>query len=330
MNFKTRFCWCFALLAITTAGKVFAVQSVPENAPAARAQTSTVRLSPEYVLGPNDEIVITAVDAEEISNKPIRISTGGDISLVTVGRIHAAGKTVRELEVELVDRLKAFIIRPDVSVAVTQSRSQPVTVIGAVRTPGPVQLEGRKTLLEVLSLAGGTLTEASSIIKISREKESGTIPLSSVTTTTTGSIAEVNVTALIEGKRPEENIQILPYDVITVPKAPVVHVVGQVNKQGTFILSQQSTVSILTLVAMSGGPTATANVKEFKIIRQVPDATRLEILVNYKDILAGKTKDIDMLADDILLVPDNNAKRLLQGTVGTIIQMLPGLAIYRF
>ena len=305
------------------------VQSIPENAPAARAETPTVRLFPEYVLGPNDQIVITAVDAEEISNKPIRISATGDISLNTVGRVHAAGKTIRELEAELVDRLKAFIIRPDVTVAVTESRSQPVTVVGAVQKPGPVQLEGRKTLLEVLSLAGGTLNEASSIIKISRDKEWGPLPLASMTTAS-GSIAEVNITALIEGKRPEENIQILPYDVITVPKAPVVHVIGQVNKQGTYILSQQSKVSILTLVAMAGGQTATANVKEFKIYRPVPEAPRLEILVNYRDILAGKTKDMDMLPDDILVVPENNAKRLLQGTFGTIIQMLPGLAIYRF
>jgi polysaccharide biosynthesis/export protein len=213
MHFKTRSSWWFALLAITTAGKLSAVQSIPEKAPAAPAQTSTVRLFPEYVLGPNDQILIMAVDAEEISNKPVRISSTGDISLNTVGRIHAAGKTIHELEAELVERLRAFIIRPDVTVVLTESRSQPVTVVGAVQKPGPVQLEGRKTLLEVLSLAGGTLTEASSIIKVSREKEYGPLPLPSVATAS-GSTAEINITALIEGKRPEENIQILPYDVI--------------------------------------------------------------------------------------------------------------------
>ena len=117
---------------------------------------------------------------------------------------------------------------------------------------------------------------------------------------------------------------------ITVPKAPVVYVIGQVKNQGTFILSQQSTVSMLTLIAMAGGETATANLKEFQVIRQVPDATRLEFAVNYKDIKSGKIKDVMMQPDDILVVPENNAKKLLQGTVGTIIQMLPGLAIYRF
>jgi hypothetical protein len=86
----------------------------------------------------------------------------------------------------------------------------------------------------------------------------------------------------------------------------------------------------MTLMAMAGGETATANLKEFKIMRPVPDATRLEITVNYKEIKNGKLKDVMMQPDDILVVPDNNAKRLLQGTVGTIIQMLPGLAIYRF
>ena len=135
MHFKTRSYWCFALLAQSRL-RERSLQCNPSRRtpPAARAQTPTVRLFPEYILGPGDEIVITAVEAEEISNKPIRISATGDISLNTVGRIRAAGKTVGELEAELVDRLKPFIIRPDVTVAVTESRSQPVTVMGAVQS----------------------------------------------------------------------------------------------------------------------------------------------------------------------------------------------------
>src|SRR5262245_28243092 len=62
--------------------------------------TSSTRL-PNYILGPNDEIVIMAVDAEEIANKPVRITTSGDINLPLVGRIHAAGMNVEQLEAEV-------------------------------------------------------------------------------------------------------------------------------------------------------------------------------------------------------------------------------------
>ena len=84
-----------------------------------------------YVLGPDDQITIQVSDAPEISGKPQRLDPNGDLRLPIVGRVHASGLTLDQLEAELVARLKEFMQEPDVAVTVTEFRSQPVSVIGA-------------------------------------------------------------------------------------------------------------------------------------------------------------------------------------------------------
>src|SRR5262249_44865542 len=91
---------------------------------------------PSYVLGPNDEIVIVSVVAEDIANKPTRITTSGDLNLPMVGRIHAAGMTLDQLETEVSQRLKTYYRDPDLAINITQFKSQPVSVIGYVGSPG--------------------------------------------------------------------------------------------------------------------------------------------------------------------------------------------------
>jgi polysaccharide export outer membrane protein len=89
-----------------------------------------------YVLGPDDQVTIHALDAEEISGKPVRIDAGGYIHLPLVGRIKAADLTVEQLENEIATRLKVYVKKPEVAITVGEFRSQPVSVIGSVRNPG--------------------------------------------------------------------------------------------------------------------------------------------------------------------------------------------------
>src|SRR5438309_6541575 len=119
------------------------------NAICATAQhqpSATKQSEAGYVLGPDDQILIRAVDAPEISDKTFLIGTNGNITLPMIGRVKAGGLTVEQLETTLNTQLKEFIQDPEVSVTVAEIRSQPVSVFGAVTTPGVVQLRGRKTL----------------------------------------------------------------------------------------------------------------------------------------------------------------------------------------
>src|SRR5581483_7986366 len=102
-----------------------------------------------------DSIKIWPLDVGEITDKPIKIDTSGNIDLPLLGRIQAGGLTVDQFEADLLQRLHSEVRSPRVSVEVVEFGSQPVTIMGAVNQPGVHQLQGRKTLAEVLSMAGG-------------------------------------------------------------------------------------------------------------------------------------------------------------------------------
>src|SRR3984893_14379925 len=80
-------------------------------------------IRPNYVLGPNDQILIRAPLVEEINEKPFRLDSEGNINLPLVGHIRAGGMTQQELEAELIRRLKEFIRDPQVIITVVQFRS---------------------------------------------------------------------------------------------------------------------------------------------------------------------------------------------------------------
>src|SRR5919201_6222001 len=127
----------------------------PAPAPEQRPATSDQAVRTTYRLGPDDQIMIQVSDVPDINGKPQRLDPNGDLKLPMIGRVRASGMTLEQLEAELTNRLKVYIHEPDVAVSVTEFHSQPVSVIGAVNTAGVRQLEGRKTLIEVLSLSGG-------------------------------------------------------------------------------------------------------------------------------------------------------------------------------
>lgn len=315
--------------ALTRSAPIGAWQVVQEPVPATDKKPPVVEHPTKYVLGPGDEIVIIALNAEDIANKPIRITAGGDLNLPMVGRIHVAGMTVEQLEGELTERLKKYIRNPEVAVNVTGFKSQPVSVIGFVGTPGVIQLEGRKTLIEVLSMAGGLKQDAGYRVKITRKGEWGPIPLPSATPTGDYSVAEVNIRGINDASHPEENILILPFDVISVPRAEVVYVMGEVRKPGGFALNDRQSISVLQAIALSEGLGFNASAKNSKILRPVPGANHQEIAINLEQLLQGKTKDVTLQPDDILFVPNSSAKSAFHKTIDGVINGLGGALIYR-
>ena len=118
-------------------------------------------IRPNYVLGPNDQFLVRAPQADEINDKPFRIDSNGFINLPLVGRVRAGGLSVEELQAELTKRLSEFIRQPQVIITMTQFRSEPVFFVGVFRAPGIYPLQGRRTLVEMLSSIGGLQPNAS-------------------------------------------------------------------------------------------------------------------------------------------------------------------------
>jgi len=284
-----------------------------------------------YLLGAEDQIALRVVDAEDLSEKPVRIDAEGYIRLPMIGKVHAGGLTVEELATELVEKLKPFIRKPDVSVRIVEYRSQPVSVIGCVKSPGVHQLQGRRSLIEVLSLAGGLGNDSGYTIKITREVQRGILPLAGAVGDTTGRfmIGEVNIKSLVAARNPELNILIMPYDVISVPRAEMIYVTGEVSRSGGFVLGENETMSVLQALSLAGGLNAAASAGDSRILRSQPGSGRLEIPVDVKKILAGRAEDQALRSDDILFIPTSQPKKAALRALEAAIQVGTGVAIWR-
>jgi polysaccharide biosynthesis/export protein len=287
--------------------------------------------APNYILGPDDVLSIKALDAEEISGTGIRIDPSGNISLPLLGRLVAGGLTVEQLERELANRLKTYVRDPVVAVTITDYRSQPVTVIGSVSQAGVHQLEGRKTLIEILAKVGGLKPDAGITVKITRRAEWGPIPLPSAVTDPTGrfSTAEVKLKGLLQATSPEDNILILPHDVISVPRGQIVYVIGEVKNPGGLVLNERATLSTVQALAMADGFTTTARPANAMVLRPTPDGTHVQIAADLSQILTGKKPDIVLLPEDILFVPNNVANTAVGRFVQAAISSTTAVAVRR-
>jgi polysaccharide export outer membrane protein len=284
-----------------------------------------------YALGPNDQLKIWVLGVEEIGDKPIKIDPNGDLDLPLIGKVHAAGNTTTRLKEELIQRYSKELRKPQVLVELIEFGSQPVSIMGAVNRPGIHQLGGHKTLAEVISLGEGLKPEAGPRVNISRQIQYGAIPLPNARLDETGkfSIADVGVKDLLSGAHPAENIQILPNDVITVPPAELIFVIGEVKKPGEIVLKGDG-VTVLQALSSAEGFMGTPAPNHAKIVRLLPGtAERKDIPVDLSKIMAGKSEDVAMRPNDILVVPSSIPKKVAARALEAAIQAATGMLIWR-
>jgi polysaccharide biosynthesis/export protein len=285
-----------------------------------------------YLLGPGDELEFSGPELDEPNNKPNPIDGDGYVQVPLLGRVKVAGLTVQQCERELNKRLGVYIHNPAIAVNVKELRSQPVSILGAVNAAGVHQVQGRKTLLEMLSLAGGIRSDAGYRVRITRQLDSGCIPLPNATLDASGgfSVAEVNLKDIMEAKNPQENIAILPHDVISVPKAEMVYVIGEVRRSGGFVLGEHESISVLQALSLAEGLNGTADTRHAKVLRLKHDADqREELAVDVKDVLTGKKADFALQGDDILFIPGSTGKKAALRAIEAAIQTGTGMAIWR-
>jgi polysaccharide biosynthesis/export protein len=314
-------CWILIAASHALAWSASVTNSVPTGNPAS------------YILGPDDLITIRVLQAPELADKPVRIDWNGYIDLSFIGRVRAAGSTIELLKSELEAKYASIIRDPQVTVAIEEFRSQPVSIIGAVNTPGVLQIRGKKSLVEVLSLAGGLRQDAGNALKLTRRVEWGPIPLPEARQDASGhySVAEIDLKSLMEARDPAVNIPVEPDDVISVPKAEMVYVIGEVPKTGGFILAERKSMSLLETLTLAGGINhGTASPESSKILRLAPGSeTRTEIPVNLKKVMEGKGEDVQLRGGDILFIPSSAAKRASLRAIEAAIQVGTGIVIWR-
>jgi polysaccharide export outer membrane protein len=321
-------CWCCAALALYG-------QVAGEQSPDKIVQGGSAELHGEganSLLGPGDVLSVKAAEADEVNSPAVRIDTSGFLNLPLVGRLQAAGMSIEALEAEIGNRLRAYVKRPEVTVSVVEYHSQPVSILGSVANPGVHQVQGHKSLAEVIALAGGLRQDAGYSVRITRRAEWGPIPLPNAAFDPTKqfSIAEVSTRSLLGASNPRENIQIQPDDIITVPRAEMIYIQGQVRRPGGYVLRDSEHMSVLVAVSLAEGLDRTAAPHSARILRVVSGQThRAELSVDLKRILDGKAPDFMLEADDILYVPSSLSKTVSLRTIESAVQIGTGLAIVR-
>jgi polysaccharide export outer membrane protein len=297
----------------------------------AKPATAPKEAPADYVLGTDDQVSLWTPEAEELNGKVLRVAGNGTVTLPLIGAVEAAGLNASELSAEIAKRLEKYYVKPQVVVSVTEYKSQPVSVFGAVNVPGVHQVQGRKTLIEILSMAGGVRQDAGPTVIVTRQAEWGPIPVESARTDTSGqfSTAEIDLQAIASAERPQDNIAIKPNDIITVQAAHLVYVIGDVERAGGFILTRRDGLSVLQALSMAGGMKTTASAKNARIFRRDETGPKEGRPVNLSAILSGKEPDFELEPDDILFIPDSRPKKMAARAAEAALQTITGVAIWR-
>ena len=313
--------------------------------------------SSEYRIGADDLLEISVFEAPEL-NRTIRVASSGEFSLPPLGKIRASGLTTRELEIVLQELLRRKYLRdPHVGVYVQEMQSHSVSVFGAVESPGVYQIPGVRSIVEVLSMAGGLAPDAGdSVIVIRADRRtsrnsanatlnddgewmlsehmdlsessepSGEAQTSDDPDESSGIV--VNMKHLLESGDPRSNIDVYPGDIVKVARAGVVYVIGEVKKAGGFLLKTNESVSVLQALAMAEGLTATAAKSKAVIIRRDSSGGREEIAINLGKLLKGKVDDPLLQENDIIFVPNSTGKTVLLRGIQEAVRTISGYLIF--
>jgi len=133
----------------------------------------------------------------------------------------------------------------------------------------------------------------------------------------------------MSARDPKNNILIEPNDVITVPRAELVYVMGDVHKAGGFQLSHQ-TISLLQTLSLAEGLGPNNAAGRARILRQEHggDGTPRQIPVDINKIVAGKAPDMTLQANDVLFVPRSGVKVVSEKAIEAAVGLTTGLLIY--
>ena len=279
-------------------------------------------------------MAIKVVNQDESNGNSV-IDPQGDVTIQAVGRLHAGGKTLGEFEEIFRQKLAEFLTSPKFTLGVMtptieESGTVEVTVTGAVGTPGVKRLTGKRTLLDLVADCGAQRPEASEIAQLTRKIEKGMIPLPGAKLDPSGlfSVANVNLRTLSTPAGQRRNIELEHGDVLTVPQADIVYVMGAVHKPGGFVFQEKGKSSLLKLLTLAEGLDKLASPSKAYVIRLNPGYERQQAQVDLKKVLNGEAPDVLLEPNDVLVVPTSTAKTILSSYPQTLTQIVTSLALY--
>ena len=311
--------WTLLLMAIMPAACMAQKQIVPaivsQNDASSVRQSQFAPTTSEILIGPGDLLEVSVYGAPDFDKREVRVDSTGTISLPFIGAEKVGGLSVRAAEELTAKRLSDanYFSDPHVSIFEKEYATQGISILGEVQKPGIYPLLGQRTLLDVISAAGGTTPKAGEEVTVTHRAQPQMpiqVPLSY-----SGDQAARN------------NVAVYPGDTVVVSKAGIVYVVGDVRQPSGFVLDK-SELTVLQAIAMAQGTNPTAALDRVKLVRTTK-AGREENPINLKRVLEAKAPDLKLQADDIIFVPTSTAKSAARRGLEAIVQTATGVAIYR-
>src|SRR5712692_9258003 len=356
-----------------------------------RSLSASARVMPhDYIIGNGDLLELEVFDVKELS-RLVRVSQTGSIGIPLVPvRLLVSGLTELQAEQKITEVLEAngLVTHADVSVAVKERKSKPITVVGAVPHPMVYQADRAVSLLEVLADAGGVSNDAGDTVIVvrpvqdaqpdtaepptigpeqqpadethpndtphstsspaqtsntsGRTNNGAALPSSSGTATASANppappepppltnTITINLNELMESGDTKNNIALQAGDIVTVPHAGIVYVLGAVNRAGGFVLANdRSQLTALKILALAGGLTRTAKSDKAVIVRRDNQGQQHEVAVDLKKVLNRRAEDLQLQPSDILYVPESGAKHAVFRAVELGLALGSGVALYR-
>jgi polysaccharide export outer membrane protein len=140
----------------------------------------------------------------------------------------------------------------------------------------------------------------------------------------------INLNELVESGNTANNILLQAGDIVTVPHAGIVYVLGAVAKPGGFVLANdRSLMTTLKVLSLAGGLSNTAKSDHAVIIRRDLKGQQHEVEIDLKKVQKRETEDVQLLPSDILYVPTSGSKQALIRAVEFGLVLGSGVALYR-
>jgi polysaccharide export outer membrane protein len=242
--------------------------------------------TPDYVVGTRDILSVTVWSQMDLSGK-YTVDTDGTLTFPLLGALKVEGLTVRQVAVELRNRLKdGFFQDPQLSVSIDEYRSQRIFVMGQVREPGSYPLSGGMTVIEALARAGSTTADAAPEALIVRATRKDREARPTLPGDTDAAVVRVDVNDVQSGALASQ-VTLADGDTIFVPRAETVFVSGQVRNPGAYPIGKTTTV--LQALTLAGGVTERGAINRVRVVRTT-NGTRAEVKVKLHDVVkAGDT-----------------------------------------
>lgn len=245
-----------------------------------------------YVIGPGDNLKFNIFGEEGMSDLTARVDDAGYVQLPMVELVSVAGKTTRDIQAELKEAYKAYLINPWVTVELIEAQSAPMYFLGEFNKPGVQYMGGATDILQALALAGGLAPDAylpgARLLRDDR-------------------VCTVDLNALLRNGDFSQNVWIKPRDVIFAPRKEdmAVYVLGAVGHPQSVPFGTSGR-TLLEVLSMAGGPTAgVAQLKAIRIVRSTSATSGELIVYDATSVLSGRGLDFPLEPGDVVYVPSS-------------------------